>query len=216
MEYLEPQNIEEVSISELTKKMESMSFHLHQETTDKAQLNPIKRLSSIQNVWKAVKTKLGNPKTALDVGSGFAYGTIFLDKQNIKTVGIEKVRSKNTQAIELFRKLGIILNKVDEIDFTKSPAILEADFNSLQSQEVADLITMFYLSGELVTNQQTFKVCEKLLKKDGKIVLSTEADRKTIESIIGNGNFKLPSGFSFEIIDVPNNFEKTVIILNKV
>jgi len=218
MECLEHQNIEyqKTKVDDLIEKLKSIDFHLLQETADKAQLNPQERLTSIMNVWAVAKTKLGNPKTALDVGSGFAYGTVFLDMNNIKAIGIENVHSKNVQAIELFRKIGITLNKIKEVDFSKSPAILETDFTTLQFQEVADLITMFYLSGELVINPQTFQICEKLLKKNGKIMLSTEADRTTVEKIIINGNFKLPSNFSLEIIDVPNNFEKTIIILNKV
>ncbi|KKP33161.1 MAG: hypothetical protein UR23_C0049G0003 [Candidatus Roizmanbacteria bacterium GW2011_GWA2_32_13] len=218
MEYLEHQNIgvEKIKINELLKKLDSVDFDLHQETADKAQLNPQERLTSIQNVWNIAKKRLNNPKTALDVGSGFAYGAVFLNMNNIKTVGIENVHTKNSQAQELFRKLGVTLNEVNEVDFSKSPAILETDFNKMEANEVTDLITMFYLSGELVINPQTFQVCEKLLKKDGCIVLSTEADRATIEKIINDGHFQLPSCFSIEIIDVPNNFEKTIIILKKV
>lgn len=218
MEYLEHQIIErrKTKVDEFIKKMESTDFQLHQETTDEAQLNPQERLTSIKNVWDAVKTKLGDPKTALDVGAGFAYGTVFLDMNGIKTIGIESVNAKNSQAIELFRKLGVTLNKVNEVDFSKSPAIFETDFNKMRAHEIADLITMFYLSGELVTNPRTFQSCEKLLKKDGKVVLSTEADRETIEKIISDEGVKLASGFSFEIIDVPNNFEKTIILLKKV
>lgn len=218
MEYLEHQIIErqKTKTDELIEEMGSTDFQLHQETADKEQLNPKERLISIKNVWDSVKSKIGNPKTALDVGAGFAYGTVFLDMNGIKTVGIENVHTKNSQALELFRKLGVTLNEVNEIDFNKSPAILEADFNTMQAREIADLIMMFYLSGELVSNPQTFQVCEKLLKQDGNVILSTEADRATVEKIIDDGHFQLPSGFSSEIIDVPNNFEKTIILLKKV
>jgi len=218
MEYSEHQIIErqKTKTDELIEKIGSTDFQLHQETADKEQLNPKKRLISIQNVWDVAKSKIGNPKTALDVGAGFAYGTVFLDINGIKTVGIENVHAKNSQALELFRKLGITIHEVNEIDFSKSPAILEADFSTMQAHEIADLITMFYLSGELVSNPQTFQVCEKLLKQDGNVILSTEVDKETVEKMISEGHFQLPSGFSLEIIDVPNNFEKTIIILKKV
>lgn len=218
MEYLEHQIIErpKTKVDEFIEKIDPANFHLHQETADKAQLNPKERLISIKNVWDAVKSRIGNPKTALDVGAGFAYGAVFLDMNGVKTVGVENVHTKNLQALELFRKLGVTLNEVNEIDYSKSPAIFEADFNAIQACEITDLITMFYLSGELVSNPQTFQVCEKLLKQNGNIVLSTEANRAIVEKIINDGHFQLPSGFSSEIIDVPNNFEKTIIILKKV
>lgn len=220
MEYFEHQIIErqKTKTDELIEKIESTVFQLHQETADKQQLNPKERLISIQNVWDVVKSKIGNPKTALDVGAGFAYGTVFLDINGIKTVGIENVHTKNSQALELFRKLSITLHKVNEIDFSKSPAIFEANFTAMQTQacEVTDLITMFYLSGELVSNPQTFQVCEKLLKQSGNIILSTEVSKEKVEKIINEGHFQLPSGFSSEIIHVPDNFEKTIILLKKV
>lgn len=75
---------------------------------------------------------------------------------------------------------------------------------------------MFYLSGELIVNPETFVICRKLLKKDGKILLSTEANRKTIEEFIKTEKVKLPSDFIFEIIDIPDNFEKTAILLSKI
>ncbi len=134
---------------------------------------------------------------------------------DIQAIGVENVYSKNEQALELFHEVGIILNKVNKIDFSKSPAILWSNFIKLRSQEVTDLITMFYVSGELAINPTTFHICKRLLKKEGKIILSTEADKAAVEDIINKGGFVLPDGFSYEIIDVPNNFEKTVIILSK-
>ncbi|MBI4652901.1 hypothetical protein HY750_01475 [Candidatus Kuenenbacteria bacterium] len=183
MEYLEHQITEckKTKVDELIERMKSIDFHLHQETADKLQLNLQERLVSIQNIWNAVKLKIGDPKTALDVGAGFAYGTVFLDMNGIKTVGIKNVHAKNTQAFKLFRKLGVTINKVNKVDFSKSPAIFETDFNEMQGNEVADLITMFYLSGELVMNPKTLQVCEKLLKKDGRCMFSTEANRSTIK-----------------------------------
>jgi len=217
MEYLRHPNIEhqKQKVDELIEKLGLIDIRLQQKTADKEQLNPQERMISIKNVWDVVKTKLNNPETALDVGSGFAYGTVFLDMNDIQAIGVENVYSKNEQALELFHEVGIILNKVNKIDFSKSPAILWSNFIKLRSQEVTDLITMFYVSGELAINPTTFHICKRLLKKEGKIILSTEADKAAVEDIINKGGFVLPDGFSYEIIDVPNNFEKTVIILSK-
>ncbi|MFA6307360.1 MAG: methyltransferase domain-containing protein [Patescibacteria group bacterium] len=218
MNHFENQHTESpnTKIDELLKKLADLDIHLEQETADTEQLSPQERIKSIKNVWDAIKAKLDNPETALDVGSGFGYGTVVLDMEGIKTVGIESVPIKNQQAVALFQKVDIILHEIDEIDFEKSPAILEADFNKLDEKEIVDLITMFYLSEELVSKEKTFQMCEQLLKKNGQIVLATEADRATVETIISSGNIKLPANFSVEIIDLPNNFEKTVIILTKI
>ncbi|OGY93841.1 MAG: hypothetical protein A2406_00620 [Candidatus Komeilibacteria bacterium RIFOXYC1_FULL_37_11] len=205
----------ELKIDSLLEKLKTVDIDLEQETADQEQLNPYERMLSIRNVWETIKDKLHNPETALDVGSGFGYGTVMLDAQGIKTVGIENVPAKNEQALELFNQLDITLKEIDKIDFENSPAILETDFNKLSDQEVTDLITMFYLSGELISNPETLKTCEKLLKTNGQMILSTEADRAHVEEILASGNLKLPTNFSWEIIDVPNNFEKTIILLTK-
>ena len=205
----------ELKIDSLLDQLKTVDIDLEQKTSDTEQLDPYQRMLSIKNVWETVKDKLHNPETALDVGSGFGYGTVMLDTQGIQTVGIENVPAKNQQAIELFEQLGVALKEIDKIDFENSPAILEADFNKLSDQEVTDLITMFYLSGELISNQETMKTCEKLLKTNGQMILSTEADRATVEATISSGSLKLPANLSWEIIDVPNNFEKTIILLTK-
>ncbi|OGI66260.1 hypothetical protein A3A95_02005 [Candidatus Nomurabacteria bacterium RIFCSPLOWO2_01_FULL_39_18] len=132
-----------------------------------------------------------------------------------KWLGIEKVSIKNQQALDLFKKEGVPLKSIQEIDFNESPAILEVDFTKLEGEEMSDLITMFCLSEELIINPDTFKICQKLLKENGKILLSTEVDKATVEKFINDGKFVLPDGFSYEIVDVPDNFEKTLIIFSK-
>jgi len=143
-------------IEELLEKTVKIKTNLFQETKDKEQLNPQKRLVSINNVLNAVKGKLGRPKTAINIGSGFAYETVLLHIKGIKAVGIEKVHLKNIQALTLFHRLEILLVQTEELDFSKSPAILEADFHKMRfDKQKVDLITMFYLSKELIMNPET-------------------------------------------------------------
>ncbi|MBT4209432.1 MAG: hypothetical protein HOE19_00715 [Candidatus Komeilibacteria bacterium] len=205
----------ELKVDALLEKLKTLDIDLEHETDDQEQLKPSERIESIYNVWLAIKDRLNNPETALDVGSGFGYGVAVLDTKNIKTIGIENVPAKNKQALALFDQLDVALNEIDEIDFENSPAIMEAEFDQLDQEEVADLITMFYLSQELITKPETFEICQKLLKKDGQMVLATEADRASVEQIIASGAINLPAGLSYEIIDLPGNFEQTIILLNK-
>ena len=205
----------ELKVDALLEKLKTLDIDLEHETDDQEQLKPSERIESIYNVWLAIKDRLNNPETALDVGSGFGYGVAVLDTKNIKTIGIENVPAKIKQALALFDQLDVALNEIDEIDFENSPAIMEAEFDQLDQEEVADLITMFYLSQELITKPETFEICQKLLKKDGQMVLATEADRASVEQIIASGAINLPAGLSYEIIDLPGNFEQTIILLNK-
>ncbi len=196
-------------IEEIVKSEFSLS--LEQGTKDTVQLNPVERLNSITKVWDTCKNKIGNPALALDVGSGFGYGTVFLESQNIKTIGIENVGKKIKQGQELFRLIGLDIPDINKLDFSKHPAFYEGDINAINDDIQVDLITLFYLSLEMVSRMKTFETLQKLLKKDGTVLLATEANIEDVQAVL-KSNF-IPVSFSHEIIEVPDNFEKTAILL---
>lgn len=197
---------------EVIERLSSVSLELEQDTEDRAQLNPAERLSSISKVWETCRERIGNPTSAIDVGSGFGYGVVFLEGQNIKAVGIENVGKKIEQGQELFRRIGVNITNIGKIDFEQHPAFYEGDINEVVDNGVrVDLITIFYLSLEMVSKPETFQILHRLLEKDGKILLSTEASVEEVKLFLENSPIK--DSFNYEILEVPDNFEKTAIIL---
>lgn len=198
------------NVEEIIKKLSAFSGKLEQDTKDTAQLNPMERMNSIIKVWDSCKDKIGKPALALDAGSGFGYGTVFLESQGIKTIGIENVSKKIKQGQDMLKNLGINVPSVNNLDFSKHPAFYEGDLNNISDNVQVDLITAFYLSLVMFSQAETFKTLERLLKKDGTILLSTEASAGEAEAFFEN---KKEIPFSYEIIEIPDNFEKTVILL---
>ena len=96
------------------------------------------------------------------------------------------------------------LGKEDWIILAKSGKIIE--YNEINIKRI---------NNTNASKPETFEICQKLLKKDGQMVLATEADRASVEQIIASGAINLPAGLSYEIIDLPGNFEQTIILLNK-
>lgn len=211
MKPLEAPIIKFPNVQEVIKKLSTISFKLEQDTEDTAQLNPIERLNSISKVWGTCKDKIGKPDSALDVGSGFGYGVVFLEGKNIKTIGIENVSKKIKQGQDLFKLIGINIPNTTKLDFVKHPAFLEGDITTLSNGVQVDLITLFYLSLQMVSSPETFQTLQKLLKKDGTILLSTEASVQEVQAFLENS--QIPISFTYEIIEVTNNFEKTTILL---
>lgn len=211
MKPLETFNIKFPSTQEIIQKLSTISFNLQQDTKDTAQLNSIERLNSISKVWEISKNKLGNPTSAFDVGSGFGYGVVFLEAQNIKTIGIENVSKKIKQGHDLFKLIGINIPVADKLDFTQHPAFYKGDITSISNDVQVDLITIFYLSLTMVSQPETFQTLQKLLKKDGTVLLSTNADIQEVQTFLENNT--ISDYFIYEIIQVPDNFEKTAILL---
>jgi hypothetical protein len=198
------------NFNDLIEKIRKKTFSLYQNTSDTAQLSPIERLNSIKKVWDFISNKLGNIQTALDVWSGFWYGIKFLSMNWIRVIGVENVWIKVMQSLELFDDL----LQINTLDFDKSPAIFETNFSKLKDENVVDIITMFYLSIELISISNTFEVCKKILKQKWKILLTTQANKNEVEEYMKGINLKT-FWFSIEIIDIPNNFERTAILLIK-
>ena len=201
-------------LNELIERVKMKSFQLYQETSDTLQLDPIWRLTSISNVLEHTEHLIDNPKYALDVGSGFGYWTVFLSLMGIHTIGIENIDFKIKQWISMFNSIWIKINQVLNLNFDNYPAILNWDLNKLSTDiATTELITMFYLSEELVTNPKTFKTCKKLLNPNWNILLSTEVSKEKVMSFINSGKVNF-DGFNYKIIEIPNNTEKTAIILS--
>ena len=200
-----------LSIEEIIGRLSSLTFNLQQDTKDIVQLNPIERLKSINKVWDACKSKVGSPQLALDVGTGFGYGTVFLESQGIKTIGIENVGKKIKQGQDLFSRVKVNIPRFAKLDFSQHPAFYEGDINSISNTIQADLITVFYLSLGMISEAETFKTLQKLLKKDGKVLLATEASVEEVRAFFEHHT--IPVSFSYEVVKVPDNFEKTAIIL---
>jgi SAM-dependent methyltransferase len=211
MRPLETHVVKFPNIQEVIEKLSMTSFKLEQDTQDTAQLNPVERLNSINKVWKTCKNKIGNPTLALDVGSGFGYGIVFLEGHNIKTIGIENIGKKIKQGQDLFKLVGINIQNVTKLDFSQHPAFLEGDITTLSNGVQVDLITLFYLSLQMVSQPGTFQTLQKLLKKHGTVLLSTNASIQEVKAFLGNSPILL--SFTYEIIEVPDNFEKTAILL---
>ncbi|MCX6722331.1 MAG: class I SAM-dependent methyltransferase [Candidatus Staskawiczbacteria bacterium] len=202
---------ERLNLSDILVRLAFAGQKLEHDTKDTHQLNPVERLVSIKNVWDACKAELGNVETAIDVGSGFGYGTVFLETEGIKTIGIENVGKKIKQGVELFHKAGVDVKVIDSLDFQKSPAFIEADFNSVEGKAAADLITVFYVGPAIVDKEGAFEKFKSLLKENGKILVATNAGKAETEKWLEAH----PIPFSHKIIEVPDNFEKTAIILEQ-
>ena len=197
MNQLEVPVVKFPNTQEIIKNLTTVSFKLEQGTEDTAQLNPVERLSSISKVWEACKDKIGNPTSALDVGSGFGYGVVFLEGHNIKTIGIENISKKIKQGQDLFKLIGIDISNTTKLDFSRHPAFLEGDITTLFNGVQVDLITLFYLSLEMVSQPETFQTLQKLLKKDGIVLLSTEASIQEVQAFLENS--PIPISFTYEI-----------------
>lgn len=213
-----PIDIPKERIDSLINNLVNKDFHLHQETEDKYQLNPTERLKSIDMVYQTIKDKLGNPQTALDVGSGFGFGIVYLQMNNIQTIGIENVHIKNEQAINMFGSIGVKITNADEntLDFSKTPAICETNFSSLKKDSLTkklDLITMFFVSGQMFAQPQICENCKSLIGENGKILVTSEVTRSEAEDFLKKYSFWVDY-FDCEIIDIPNNFEKIAMILS--
>lgn len=199
-----------LDIEKVVKSLSEIDFLLEQETNDSAQLNPVERMNSIKNVWDACRSKLGSPKTAIDAGSGFGYGTVFLESQGIQVVGVENVQKKIDQGQALFGGVGVNLNRVESLDFNKSPALYNADFNQLSEDQPVDLITLFYLSGAMIQDPALLGKCQRLLSDTGNVLAATEAPKEQVKAVLDALKIS-----GYEIIDIPHNFEKTAIIIKK-
>lgn len=192
-------------LEELKKREPS----LYQDTNDQAQLDPVARLLSIDSVWKSCSHLLGRPQQVLDVGSGFGYGVVYLALQSISVLGIENVGHKIDQGVRMFDDVGFCLERANTVQIKKEPSIFQGDFTLLQEQNVADLITMFYLSEALIISPETFTVCRQLLRKEGMILLSTQASIDVVRERLKS----FPLFFKVNLIEIQGNFEQTVIIL---
>jgi tRNA A58 N-methylase Trm61 len=216
-----PENpVLETLIKNLRKLKKEGGFNLHQDTEDQAQLDPIERIKSIQKVLEVFLNRFGGKKfeTVIDAGSGFLYGITVLHSLGIKVVGVENVEHKVKQGLDLLKKAEFEkIKQIEKIDFSKEPSVVLSDFNSLEIEEKdrVDLISMFYVSLTMLNEAKTWSTLSRLLKQDGKILISTQANKKQVEDMIiqfRKAPFLVP--FDFEIIEVPNNFEKTMIILS--
>lgn len=199
-----------IFLQEILSRLEAVKCELHQDTNDVAQLNPCERLTSIQKVWDSCKGELGEVHDAIDAGSGFGYGTVFLETEGINTIGVENVGKKIQQGQELFQGAGITIPKIDKLDFNQAPAFIESDFNSIEGDSSADLISMFYLSLKMIDEKATFETCKRLLKEGGKLLLSTQAPAKEVAAWAEANAVN----FSYKIIEVPGNFEQTAVIID--
>lgn len=186
---------------------------LWQDTEDTEQLNPVGRLRSIESVWKSCQQFLNDPKTAIDLGSGFAYGLVYMETIGIKVVGIESVKHKIDQAVNLFEKSPIPLKKSESINLQETPAIVHGDVMDvdIREEDKVDLVTAFYLSGEMVNNPLFLSKAKSFLKNGGKILLSTQVSNEEVTEWLNRNQIK---DKQVQVIDVPNNFEGTAILLS--
>ncbi len=184
---------------------------LYQDTKDVEQLSPASRLASIQNVYTTCEEYLQKPTWVLDIGSGFGYGVAFFATMGVPVIGVEKIAHKAIQGIKLFETLGLKMKIASSLEFSLIPSILLEDCKKLEEERVADLITMFYLSGELVRDPDTFIICKRLLKEGGAMLLSTEASITEVRHVIT----QIPVPFdTVELFEIEGSFEKTAILLS--
>ncbi len=181
---------------------------LRQDTQDIAQLDPVSRMRSIDRVWTVCCQKLGQPSCVLDAGAGFGYGTAYLALQSLSVVGVEVVHHKISQGINLFKGIGFHISMTEQMSWNCSPAMYQGDIRSLTMVAVADLITMFYLSNALISDPATFLVCKSMLRKGGRMLLSTQAPASVVRARL----VELNPPFQTEVIEIPGNFEQTAII----
>lgn len=109
----------------------------------------------------------------------------------------------------MFNLINVDIAKIDTIDFRKHPAFYQKDLNDISVSTQVDLITAFYVSKKMVLDMESFNVFKKLLKKDGIVLISTEAETAYVKSFLKNNI----NSFDFKVIEVPDNFEKTAVIL---
>lgn len=186
---------------------------LWQDTEDIEQLNPVGRLRSIEAVWKSCQQFLNDPKTAIDLGSGFAYGLVYMETIGIEAVGIESVKHKIDQAVNLFEKSPIPLKESESINLQDTPAIVHGDVMDvdISEEDKVDLVTAFYLSGAMVNNPLFLGKAKSFLKDGGKILLSTQVSNEEVTEWLNRNQIK---DEQVQIIKVPNNFEGTAILLS--
>lgn len=188
-------------------------FILSQNTHDLEQLKPLARMQSIAKVWEAVVKEFGAIETAIDIGSGFGYGAVFLALQGIKVLGIENIAAKIRQAQALFKRLGVNISLCDGFGFSNSPALMHADILTVQTTVKVDLLSMFYVSAELIAHPKLLEQSVKLLKPGGRICISTEADVETVRHIINSLPYDITQYFELKYMALPGNFEQSVLLL---
>ena len=139
--------------------------------------------------------------------------SFFSLQSDTQVLGVENVENKISQGIELFESVGIALNRADTLEVGTRPAVLHEDCRFLHieaSGGVADLITIFYLSGEMIADPRTLQTCGKLLREGGQILLSTEVGKNIVQQHLS----AMEVHFRVKILEVPKNFEQTAIILS--
>lgn len=184
------------------------NISLYHETQDKEQLKPTARLLSIFNVLSALgPTKLGNPKTAIDIWSWFGYGVLVLDALWVKSIGVENISLKYNQALRLFNTLHWIQN----IDFDQAPGLINQDFLQIKTDTKVDLLTVFYTSDYFADESSMLKYKE-LLTDSWVVLAATEIDIDTIAQLIQQKSY-INQYFDIELVEIKDNFEKTAILL---
>lgn len=208
--------------TEKNTKLEAVYLHLQdlgnevklwQDTKDVEQLNPIGRLRSIESVWKACQQFLNNPKTAIDLGTGFAYGLVYMETIGLKAVGIESVKHKINQAISLFNESPVSLKESATFDLQDTPTIVHGDVMDVEIAEEnkVDLVTAFYLSGEMVNNPLFLTKVKSFLKDGGKVLLSTHVSIEELIEWLTRNQIK---DEQVKVVKVPSNFEEIAVILS--
>lgn len=201
-------------INNLVQKIANLITNLYQETDDIAQLNPNARIKSIINIWNSISDKLWPIRNAIDIWSGFWYWVILLSTLWIDTLWVEKVKIKNEQWAQLLKRLWFISNRSSK--WWVYPYIYESDFFDLWNyvNYNVDLLTMFYVSGELLFTKWFLAKCYSLLNESWKLLISTHMEIEEIKEAINQLNPE-KEWFSVEIFSIEWNFERYVVLLSK-
>ena len=165
----------------LTKVMET-SVDFTRFSQDEQQIDPIKRLSSIDTILDALGAPQG--ETVLDLGTGYGYGAIALASRGNKVIAVESNGDKLREGTEYWRNLGIsfeIRDTFEEALQCDGPIVfMNRDIRNrgVESSKKFDSAYCFYVSEYMLTGEKVFESLTSTLKPGARFILTTEGPTK--------------------------------------
>lgn len=183
------------------------NYELEKFSKDIHQISPEKRISSIINIISSIR--IPKKSNIIDVGTGYGYGAILFNALGHNVIGIDIFDKKISEGINYWENQGIQAEKnfsFDTATSTNGKLYLENMDSrkiNLFPNESVDLVTSFYLSTYMIGKNGAYQNVHKVLKPDGKLLISTEGPLKKYDLVNKklvnlSGILFAPKGMKFE------------------
>jgi len=211
----------------LEKIANNGNFKLEKFSDDIQQVSPELRVHAISNIVSALD--IPSDSSIIDIGTGYGYGAVLLNVLGNNVIGLEIFDKKLENGIKYWEKQGIKIEKNYDLEkavFTNNKLY----FANMDSRKInhfpdssVDFVTSFYLSAYMLGKNGAYQNVHKVLKPNGKLILSTEGVLNVPEFARGLlvktlGKRIVPKGLKFEkmiTMDKNKAYDRYVIIYKK-